>query len=228
MAYALGAVKPFVQQVADTVGPKLGVTTIYGWRATSVDMTGHPAGLALDLVVNTDKAKGDTVAGYFTSNAGAYQVKYVIWQQKIWTSAKPTWTPMDYRPGATAGYDPNHMHHVHVSFNAVVSDGRGLGSPTAASTTSATAVSAPVSTSILDTITNPLQGASDTLKALTSRETWVRVAQVLGGAALIWGGVLILLRDIAIPVAKTALEASPEGVTVKSVAAATGVASTVL
>lgn len=223
MAYALGAVKPFVQQVADTAGPKLGITTIYGWRATSVDMTGHPAGLALDFVVGTDQAKGDSVAAYFTSNASEYQVKYVIWQQKVWTTAKPTWTPMDYRPGTTAGYDPNHMHHVHVSFNAAVADGRGLGGAAAAIT--------PVSNTVTAGLPNPIQSLQDlgnTFSALTKRETWVRVAQTIGGAALIWGGAVILLKDIALPMAKTAIKASPEGVTAGTVAAAAGAATSIL
>lgn len=220
MAYALGAVKPFVQQVADTVGPKLGITTIYGWRATSVDMTGHPAGLALDFVVGTDQAKGNSVSGYFTANASAYQVKYVIWQQKVWTTAKPTWTPMDYRPGTTAGYDPNHMHHVHVSFNAVVADGRGLGGAAGAIT--------PVSNTVTVGLPNPIEGLTNTFSALTNRETWVRVAQVLGGAALIWGGAVMLLKDIALPLAKTAIKASPEGVTAGTVAAAAGAATSIL
>src|SRR5690606_23877283 len=106
-----------------------GVANIGGWRASAADMSGHPAGLALDFQTGGEGAgrlTGDKVAAYFVQNASRLHVKYVIWQQRIWKPSAPTWTLMETRPGDKPGYDPNHLRHVHVSFTEDVKDGRRL------------------------------------------------------------------------------------------------------
>lgn len=180
MAYALGAVQPFVKDIAEKAGPMLGVTDIGGWRASAADMSGHPAGLALDFMVGSDKAKGNTVAQYFTQNASALRVKYVIWQQRIWYPGKG-WAGMEFRSGDKPGYDPNHMRHVHVSFNGSSS---GYGER----------VDIPAGWSpddLLPDLPNPIEP----LQQLVSGDLWKRVGLVIGGAGLIVMGVAILVAS---------------------------------
>lgn len=217
MAYALGAVKPWVADVANTVGPVLGVTNIAGWRASAADMSGHPAGLALDLQVGSDVNLGNKVAAYFIQNASALQVKYLIWQQRSWYPGKG-WKAMATVAGEAPGYDPNHKRHVHVSFNEAVSDGRRLPKPTTGASDatgglpwwtlpaqgilgsadwvqqilgSGAAVVGGVGSSIVDAATTPVE----LLSTFVNRGTWVRVAQVVGGAMLIWGGIWVLIAS---------------------------------
>lgn len=185
MAYALGAVKPFVADVANQVGPMFGITSISGWRATSVDMTGHPAGLALDMQVGTDRAKGDKLAAYLTGNANALHIKYVIWQQHSWYPSSG-WKPMDLRPGATAGYDPNHLRHVHVSFLPSAGDGGAGVVPAMGATTVANDGGFDWTNPL--GISNPLDGVA----LLFEADTWRRVGLVVGGGTLILVGVAIL------------------------------------
>jgi hypothetical protein len=115
MAYALGAVKPWVKTAADEVGTRFSVSTIYGVgiRAGESD---HPKGLALDFMVGTDAAKGDSIANFVQQNAGHYGVTYIIWKQHIWSTGRASegWRQMSDRGSITA----NHFDHVHVSFAA--------------------------------------------------------------------------------------------------------------
>ncbi len=239
--YVLGAVKPFVKDAAQEIGDKFDLTTIYGWRATSVDMTGHPAGLAVDLVVGTDKAKGDAIASYIISNSSRLDVKYICWQQRIWQPSKG-WSNMEYRPGTTAGYDPNHMHHVHLSVNSDVDDGRHLmaaGATTSGGITGGTTASGadtasgstnvdpgPNSDSLDPLISgtgNPLAGITAAFDTLTSGDTWRRVLYVVGGIYMVTVGVLLLTKDLWAPAAKTAaVAAMPGGAVVKGATAAAG------
>lgn len=210
--YALGAVKPWVADVARTVGPAYKVANIGGWRASAHDMSGHPAGLALDFQVGQDKAKGNAVAAHFVGNARPLEVKYVIWQQRIWKPGSG-WTKMAHRPGDRPGYDPNHLRHVHVSFLESVNDGRRLPGPD--STSDGLPWWIPPPLHLADWINRQLDGAisdgvedvvdtiGDTVSAITSPldavrrlfdgETWVRVGNVLGGAALVGLGIIILV-----------------------------------
>lgn len=210
--YSLGAVKPWVSDVAKRVGPAFNVANIGGWRASAGDMTGHPAGLALDLQVGQDKAKGDRIAAYFVGNAGPLKVKYVMWQQRWWRPGKG-WQPVAFKAGDRPGYDPNHLRHVHVSFLEEVSDGRRLPGPESESEGLPWWVPPPlrfadwVSKQLGDkigevvdgigdgvedavgTITSPL----DAVRTLMSSETWMRVGQVVGGGGLVVLGVIVLI-----------------------------------
>jgi hypothetical protein len=93
------------------MGGKFGITSIggYGHRPNATD---HDDGLALDFM--TKGASGNALAAYAMANAKRLGVKYVIWNQRIWSvgRANEGWRPMEDRGSATA----NHKDHVHVSF----------------------------------------------------------------------------------------------------------------
>ena len=118
-SYALGPVKPQTATVANTVGPMFGIKTAGGYRdpeAEQYDPNGHPAGLAIDFMTNDipdGKATGDKLAKYLQDHAAELGVKYIIWQQHIWSveRADEGWRPMADRGSPTQ----NHMDHVHLS-----------------------------------------------------------------------------------------------------------------
>lgn len=74
----------------------------------------HAVGLAVDLMVGNDTATGNAIAQWAVANAAKLDVKYVIWQQRIWSAQRATegWRLMEDRGDPTA----NHMDHVHISF----------------------------------------------------------------------------------------------------------------
>lgn len=96
-------------QVGHHVAAKFGVSDIGGaaGRAGGGD---HPAGLALDFMVDT--ATGNALADYVLANRRAFGVSYVIWRQRY--NDGSGWSAMENRGSPTA----NHMDHVHVSFQA--------------------------------------------------------------------------------------------------------------
>jgi hypothetical protein len=85
------------------------VSSFGGYRAGSSG--DHGTGRAVDIMVSGDP--GLAIARYVQAHAEALHVTYVIYQQKIWLSGRPTsqWTPMEDRGSRTA----NHYDHVHVS-----------------------------------------------------------------------------------------------------------------
>jgi hypothetical protein len=111
-----GPVQPQTQAAANVVVsdvPGVSGITLYGTRASAIDPTGHPAGLALDYMVGATRIPlGDAVARYHVAHWKELCVKYVIWQQRILTSPKGSWKPMADRGSPTA----NHLDHVHVSY----------------------------------------------------------------------------------------------------------------
>ena len=82
-----------------------GVSSIGGYRPNAGE---HSTGEAIDFMVS--RSKGDAVAAFVQANAGAYDVKYVIWRQRYWAPGK-SWRMMEDRGSITA----NHYDHVHVS-----------------------------------------------------------------------------------------------------------------
>ncbi|MGO3024561.1 MAG: ligand-binding protein SH3 [Brevibacterium sp.] len=70
----------------------------------------HNTGEAVDIMITG--STGDRIADYLIQNQGSLNVKYVIWEQRIWMPGRG-WKGMGDRGGATA----NHFDHVHVSFN---------------------------------------------------------------------------------------------------------------
>ena len=81
----------------------------------------HPSGRAVDAMIpgwQTPEGRrlGDDVAGYVQASAAALNVRYIIWNARIWSPdrAGEGWRPYRHPSGAT---DPTSMHrdHVHVS-----------------------------------------------------------------------------------------------------------------
>lgn len=114
--YKLGPVKHHVAVAADHIGRMFDVGTIGGWRpGDTYDTEGHPAGLALDLIINSQE-QGSRIATYAREHAAEMGVKYVIWYQKIWSPQRDSegWRYMSDRGSPSA----NHLDHVHISFEA--------------------------------------------------------------------------------------------------------------
>ena len=92
------------------------IKTMYGWRKdTTPD---HPAGRAVDVMIPSYKTNTDlgwSIVNYFKKNAKAYNISYIIYQQKIWSVARSSegWRAMADRGGDTA----NHYDHIHINSN---------------------------------------------------------------------------------------------------------------
>jgi hypothetical protein len=82
--YDIGPVKPQRQALADLLGAKFGVDTIYGYRAHD-PYPDHPSGLAIDLMVYADRAKGQQIADHARANADQLGIQYVIWYRAATT-----------------------------------------------------------------------------------------------------------------------------------------------
>ncbi len=117
--YALGPVQPQTATVANAVGPMFGIKTVGGYRDPATaqsDSNGHLAGLSLDFMINdipNGKTAGDRLAKYLQDNASDLSVKYLIWQQHIWSVER---SDEGWRAMADGGSPTqNHMDHVHLS-----------------------------------------------------------------------------------------------------------------
>lgn len=110
--YPLGPVQPQTQALADGLGHKFGVRDIGGWRAQD-PYPDHPSGLAIDLMVYRDRAKGQAIADYARANAEVLGVQYVMWYGHIWnlSRADEGWRVVADRGSPTA----NHEDHVHIT-----------------------------------------------------------------------------------------------------------------
>lgn len=84
------------------------MTNIGGYRAG--DPGDHGSGRAVDIMVSG--SRGDQVAAWLQQNAGSLNIKYLIWEQRMWRPGS-SWSYMEDRGSTTA----NHYDHVHVSVN---------------------------------------------------------------------------------------------------------------
>lgn len=84
------------------------MTNIGGFRAG--DPGDHGSGNAVDIMVTG--ARGNQVNSWLQQNAGSLNIKYIIWQQRIWFPNGSS-KMMSDRGSATQ----NHYDHVHVSVN---------------------------------------------------------------------------------------------------------------
>lgn len=82
------------------------MTNIGGYRAG--DPGDHGSGRAVDIMVTG--SRGDQVAAWLQQNAGNLNIKYLIWEQRMWRPGS-SWSYMEDRGSTTA----NHYDHVHVS-----------------------------------------------------------------------------------------------------------------
>jgi hypothetical protein len=110
-----GSVKPQAQAAANMVVsnvPGASSITIGGTRPSATDPDGHPSGLALDYMVNSDSALGDAIVAYHIAHWDELGVEYVIWEQRMLSSPSGAWKKMEDRGSPTA----NHMDHPHVNY----------------------------------------------------------------------------------------------------------------
>ena len=131
--YSLDGVQPRTAAIANTIGPMFGIHMIGGYRvASSVydDLRyGHPAGLALDFMINDlddGTATGDRLAAHLIEQADTLGIAYIIWKQAIWSPdrASEGWRAMEDRGSPTQ----NHYDHVHLSLTG---EGSGVIDPCA-------------------------------------------------------------------------------------------------
>jgi hypothetical protein len=181
LTYSLGPVKPHVQSAAYEIGQRFGVKTIYGYGSREIANSDHPLGLALDFMVYTNKSQGDSIAAYCQQNYVRLKVKYIQWQQRIWSVARANegWRQQANRGSRTA----NHYDHVHVSFQT---------------SSSAVPTVPAVLPNPLDAIPNPLEPLNDLFKFFTSAQTWTRFALFLAGIVLLLIGLSGLLGETLI------------------------------
>ncbi|MGY2066068.1 hypothetical protein [Blastococcus sp. SYSU DS0619] len=110
-----GSHRPVVQAAADAVVsnvPGAAGITLGGTRASAADPGGHPSGLALDYMVMSNAALGDAIVEYHRAHWDELGVDYLIWEQRMLSSAGGSWKAMENRGSATA----NHFDHVHVNY----------------------------------------------------------------------------------------------------------------
>lgn len=91
-----------------------------GRRYSSIigNKSDHYTGKAVDVMVNdsgkNDSELGTDIAEFVIKNKDDLDIKYVIWEQKIWTPSRGDWKKMGDRGDDTQ----NHFDHVHVSVNS--------------------------------------------------------------------------------------------------------------
>ena len=98
--------------IYSAVRTRFGITNIGGYRAG--DWGDHGAGNAVDVMTKSF-AEGDAVAAFAQANARQFNIKYIIWKQRIWFpgNGPDQWRWMADRGSITE----NHYDHVHLSVN---------------------------------------------------------------------------------------------------------------
>ena len=90
----------------------------------------HNTGNALDCTISSriglrptaeQKAQGDRLANWLKDNADRLQVRYVMWDGKIWSKAK---AGQGWRPAGSSNVTLGHYDHIHVSIQNPHGDGR--------------------------------------------------------------------------------------------------------
>jgi hypothetical protein len=73
----------------------------------------HADGRAVDFMTYSDSALGNAIAEWARANAGALNIRSIIWAQKIWTPERASegWRYMEDRGSTTA----NHYDHPHIA-----------------------------------------------------------------------------------------------------------------
>lgn len=112
-SYMLGAVDPKLIPIANALGSQFHVKTISGYRADNGGYgdKDHASGKSIDMFTSS-KMQGDAIAAELTSNPAKYNIKYVIWYQRIWYPGSG-WRTMPDR----GSDNNNHKNHVHLTIN---------------------------------------------------------------------------------------------------------------
>ncbi|WP_264922194.1 phage tail protein, partial [Mycobacteroides chelonae] len=116
--YAQGGLVKGSAELSKIIGERFGIKNIGGYRQDSYGE--HPTGRALDVMVYQDKAKGDAVKDFAVDNASAIDLKWAIWQQKLWYPGGRS-----EKMATRANGDPtqNHMDHVHIFSGPGITNG---------------------------------------------------------------------------------------------------------
>ena len=84
----------------------------------------HPTGRAVDFMIpnwNTPKGRtnGWQVARWLQKHATQLNIKYIIYDDKVWRAYRPNqgWTPYTHPNGPTKNPTLRHLDHVHMSVN---------------------------------------------------------------------------------------------------------------
>ena len=96
--------------------------TSMGGKGARPNKSDHPTGRAVDFMIPKWKttegnAFGWQVAEWVKANANTLDVKYIIFDQKIWSPGDKTWDAYTFYTLAKDGPTKAHLDHVHVSVN---------------------------------------------------------------------------------------------------------------
>ena len=176
MTILIGAVKPWVFAAFKEIQAKYPCNSVYGNPSTG--KPDHIAGLALDFMVMTDRAKGDAISSYAIANYKRLGIGYVIWYQRIWYPSRG-WSAMADRGSDNA----NHKNHVHLNFQATAPTGGGA------------VVNVSDSSNPLDPL-NPFKGITDSLGKIGDIVSWVTDPHNLGRVSIFLLGAGMVLIAI--------------------------------
>ncbi|WP_237076978.1 phage tail protein [Mycobacteroides abscessus] len=117
--YAGGGLVAGTAQLRKIIGERFGISNIGGYRPAD-GYNEHSTGRALDVMVGSDKPKGDAVKDFAVDNASAIDLKWAIWQQKLWYPGGRS-----EKMATRANGDPtqNHMDHVHIFSGPGITNG---------------------------------------------------------------------------------------------------------
>jgi hypothetical protein len=174
MAYQLGPVRKQTAEVANAVGGRFGIKTIWGFGSGSVPGSDHPKGLALDFMTNNlknGKTVGDAIAEYLIANQAAIGVKYIIWWRRQW-SPESGWQPY-------TGTKNPHTDHVHLSLT-----GQGQGTGTGGD--AFVPAGNPLVPDSIEQLVVVFQDINAALGWISNADNWKRIGVFSGGAALVF------------------------------------------
>lgn len=177
MSIIIGPVKPWTYAAYKEIQAKFPCQSVFGNPSTG--FPDHLAGLALDFMVFTDRAKGDAIAAYAIANHQRLNIGYVIWYQRIWYPSRGQWTQMPDRHSVNL----NHMNHVHINFLATAPTGGPV-----VDTTAGTNVS---------TATNVSSNPLDQIAGLVNAANWITTPANLGRVAMFLLGAVMVFVAVA-------------------------------
>ena len=166
--YAGGGLVAGTAELGKIIGQRFGVSNIGGWRPA--DKYGeHATGRALD-VMTSSKSTGDAIKDFAVDNASAIDLKWAIWQQRLWYPGGGS-KAMPDRGSPTQ----NHMDHVHIFSGSGITNGlRGSLAAASVGTTSdetaqydPTGISAPDQTSSMTGTVAPDSGTSSSTSSIS-------------------------------------------------------------
>lgn len=114
--YAAGGLVAGTAELRKIISERFGISDIGGYRPAD-GYNEHSTGRALD-VMTSSKAKGDAVKDFAVANASAIDLKWAIWQQRLWLPDGSS-RPMEDRGSPTQ----NHMDHVHIFSGPAIAKG---------------------------------------------------------------------------------------------------------